>query len=554
LAEKILKGIQPELIFKNGKILTVDEKNSTAQAVGIRENKFCAVGSNEEVLATAGPDTKIVDLKGKTAIPGIIDSHNHVHSAGQLMEGIMLFGIDSLEGLKEVIAKKAAETPKGEWIIGGGWIESQFKEYRMPTRWDLDEAAPDHPVVLNRLFARSAVSSKALELAGINKDTPDPKRGTMDRDPQTGEPLGIFRDGAQSMVTQAIPRGEIEDLQATMERRLKVAMNEYVRWGITSVLDPGVDVQLMRAYQSIYMKGEMPIRVNMMPEAYGLAAIWSDKCSPNETQGILDYIGIRSPFGDPWLSIGALKFAMDGGIGSKTAMMNGPWVDGTTSDIPLRLDLDVMADLFMKAHRLGWSIGIHTCGDRAQDIAMAAFDKAISAYPREGMRHNIIHGYLPTKESLELMKKHDVAVSLQPGFMYVEGDIYWDALTQEQIDYFKPIKTYLDYGIKVACNSDMTSAHYDPFFGMYSVVARKTSQGRSLGDAEKVSREEMLRLFTINGAYLTFEEKIKGSIEAGKLADLAILSDDILTIPEEEIKDLTVDMTVIDGKIVYEKE
>ncbi len=553
MAENIVRGIQPELIFKNGKILTVDDKNSVVQAVGIRENKFCAVGSNDDVLATAGPETKIVDLQGKTAIPGIIDSHNHIHSAGTLMEGIMLFGIDSLEGLKEVIAKKAAETPKGEWIIGGGWIESQFKEYRMPNRWDLDEAAPDHPVVLNRLFARSSVNSKALELAGINKDTPDPKRGTMDRDPKTGEPTGIFRDGAQSMVTKAMPEGEIEDLQASMERRIKLAMNEYVRWGITSVLDPGVNVPLMRAYQSVYMKGELPLRVNMMPEAYGLAAIWSDKCSPVETEGILDYIGIRSPFGDPWLSIGALKFAMDGGIGSKTAMMNGPWVDGTTSDIPLRLDLDVMRDLFMKANRLGWSIGIHTCGDRAQDIAVEAFDKAISAHPREGMRHNIIHGYLPTKYSLELMKKHNIAVSVQPGFMYVEGDIYWDALTQEQIEYFKPIKTYLDYGIKVAANSDMTSAHYDPFFGMYSVVARKTSQGRSLGDAEKVSREEMLRLFTINGAYLTFEEEIKGSIEAGKLADMAVLSDDILTCPEEEIKDLTVDMTIIDGKIVYEK-
>jgi len=552
LAENILRGVRPDTIFHNGKILTVDTQDSVTQAVGIFGNKFCSVGANDAVMATAGPETKIIDLKGKTVIPGIVDSHNHIYEAGTLMEGIMLFGIDTIDGVKQLVADKVKEAAPGEWIIGGGWIESQFKEYRMPNRHDLDEVAPDNPVVMHRLFARCVCNSKALAVAGIDKNT-KPKRGSMDIDPATGEPTGIFRNGAQSLITSHIPQGDIEDRNALLERRIKLAMNEYVRWGITSVLDPGVSVPLMRAYQNVYQNGELPLRVNMMPEAYGLAAISSDKCDPAGTEGILDYLGIHSPFGDNWLSIGALKFAMDGGIGSKTAMMNGPWVDGTVSDIPLRLDLDVMSDLFFRAHRLGWSIGIHTCGDRAQDIALAAFKKAIDAHPRDGMRHNIIHGYLPTKSALAIMRDYNIAVSIQPGFMYVEGDIYWDALTEEQIHYFKPARTYLDHGIKVAANSDMTSAHYDPFFGMYAAVARKTSQGRSLGETEKISRQEMLRLFTINGAYLTFEDAVKGSIEAGKLADLAVLSGDIMTVPEEKIKDLTVEVTVIDGKTVYQK-
>ncbi|MGI5840393.1 MAG: amidohydrolase [bacterium] len=552
MTKNFLSGVRPDTVFRNGKILTVDADNTVAQAVGIFGNQFCSVGDEAAVLAAAGPETKVIDLRGKTVIPGIIDSHNHIYSAGTLMEGIMLFGIDTIDGVKQVIADKVREVAPGEWIIGGGWIESQFKEYRMPNRWDLDEVAPDNPVVLHRLFATSVCNSKALELAGVDKNT-RPKRGTMDTDPATGEPTGIFSNGAQILITSHIPQGDIEDLNALMERRIKLAMNEYVRWGITSVIDPGVSVPLMRAYHNVYQKGELPLRVNMMPEAYGLAAISSDICDPAGTEGILDYIGIHSPFGDNWLSIGALKFAMDGGIGSKTAMMNGPWVDGTVSDIPLRLDLDVMSDLFFRSHRLGWSIGIHTCGDRAQDIALAAFVKAIAAHPRDDVRHNIIHGYLPTKSALEIMRDNNIAVSVQPGFMYVEGDIYWDALREEQIHYFKPLRTYLDYGIKVAANSDMTSAHYDPFFGMYATVARKTSQGRSLGDAEKISREEMLRLFTINGAYLTFEDTIKGSIEVGKLADMAVLSDDIMTVPEEKIKDLTIEKTVIDGNIVYQK-
>jgi predicted amidohydrolase YtcJ len=546
------RGVQPDTIFHNGKILTVDANNSIAQAVGILGNKFVSVGSKDEVLATAGPETRMIDLEGKTVIPGIVDSHNHILEAGTLMEGIMLFGIDSIEGVKQVIADKVKEAAPGEWIIGGGWIESQFKEYRMPNRWDLDEVAPNNPVILHRLFARCSCNSLALSIAGIDRSTL-PKRGEIDHDPATGEPNGIFRNGAQGLVTAHIPKGEIEDLNAVFERRIKLAMNEYLRWGITSVLDPGVSVPLMRAYQNVYTKGELPLRVHMMPEAYGLAAISSDKCDPSDTEGIMKYLGIHSPFGNDWLSIGALKFAMDGGIGSKTAMMNGPWVDGSVSDIPLRLDLDVMRDLFIRAHRLGWSIGVHTCGDRAQDIALDAFRQAADAYPREGMRHNIIHGYLPTQSALEVMRDYRIAVSIQPGFMYVEGDIYWDALSEEQIHHFKPAKTYLDYGIKVAANSDMTSAHYDPFFGMYATVARKTSQGRSLGEAEKISREEMLRLFTINGAWLMFAEDTRGSIEPGKLADMAVLSADILTVPEEEIKDLTVDMTVLDGQVVYSK-
>ncbi len=547
-----LRGIQPETIYHHGKILTVDAGNSVAQAVGIHGNQFVAVGSNDAVLATAGPDTKLIDLGGKTVIPGINDSHNHIRSAGELMEGIMLFGIGTIDELKQVVADKVAVTPPGEWIIGGGWIESQFREYRMPNRWDLDEVAPNNPVILHRLFARTVCNSMALAIAGVDKNT-RPTRGEIDHDPATGEPTGVFRNGSQGLILSHIPHGEMEDENAVMERQIKLALNEYRRWGITSVLDPGVSVSLMRAYQNVYAQGELPLRVNMMPEAYGLAAHSFDKCDPSETEGILDYLGIRAPFGDDWLNLGALKFAMDGGIGSKTAMMNGPWVDGTVSNIPLRLDLDVMADLFFKAHRLGWSIGVHTCGDRAQDVALAAFKKAADAHPRSGMRHNIIHGYLPTQSALEIMRDYRIAVSVQPGFMYVEGDIYWDALSQAQIEYFKPVKTYLDYGIKVAANSDMTSAHYNPFFGMYATVARKTSQGRSLGEAEKISREEMLRLFTINGAWLMYGEDRKGSIEVGKLADMAVLSDDILTIPEEAIKDLTVEMTVLGGKTVYQK-
>jgi len=500
------------------------------------------------VMPWAGPETVIQDMAGQTVIPGIFDSHNHVHPAGVLLDGVMLFGAKTIEELKERLAAKVQAAAPGEWVQGGGWIESQFEEYRMPTRWDLDEVSPDNPVILHRLFARSVVNSKALELAGIDRHTPDPERGIIDRDMKTGEPTGVLRNGAWSLVEAVMPSESHEEMISRIEYYLDLAMQEYLRYGITSIVDPGIDVGTMRAYRKLHKEGKLPIRINMMPECYGMQGYSTD-----EVDGILKYVGIDSGFGDLWLSMGALKLAIDGGVGSKTAMMYDPWIDGTHSRGNPRFKEEVMQDLFIRAHRMGWSVGVHCCGDEAQDIAVNAFVEAQTQYPRDDVRHNIVHGYLPTPDALQKMRDHQIGVSLQPGFMYIEGDIYFDVLDQKRIDHFKPLRSYLDHGIVVAANSDMTSAHYNPFIGMYAAVARKTSQGRSLGDGEKVSRTEMLRMFTVNGAWLAFREGKVGSIEPGKVADLAVLSEDIYTCPEETIPDIQVMMTMVDGQVVYRK-
>ncbi len=537
-----------DVIMTNGKFLTVDEKNRIVDAVAIGDGSFLAVGSREEILTWADEHTRIMDVNGRTVIPGVFDSHNHVLPAGKLLDGVMLFGAESLDELKERLAEKVRVTPRGQWIQGGGWIESQFAENRMPSRWDLDEVAPDHPVILDRLFARSVVNSKALQLAGIDRRTPNPARGIIDRDLKTGEPTGILRNGAWSLVEAVMPQKPHEEILADTEYFLNLAMQEYLRWGITSIIDPGIDVPTMRAYRKMHKERSLLLRINMMPECYGMQDYGTD-----EVDGILKYIGIDSGFGDLWLGLGALKMAIDGGVGSKTAMMYDPWIDGTHSRGNPRFNAEVLNDLVLRAHRMGWSVGIHTCGDEAQDIAVDAFVKAQEQYPRNDVRHNIVHGYLPTPDALKKMRDYGIGVSLQPGFMFIEGDIYFDVLDQPRIEHFKPLRTYLDTGIHVAANSDMTSAHYNPFVGMYAAVARKTSQGKSLGDGEKISREEMLRLFTRNGAWLAFRESKVGSMEPGKVADLAVLSDDIYTCPEDAIMDIQVVMTMVDGKVVHEK-
>lgn len=536
----------PEIIFKNGKIITVDDSDRIEQALAVSAGQIIAVGSDEAVTTLAAERTAVIDLGGKVMIPGIIDSHNHVVAAGRLMEGVMLFDASDMDGLKHIVQRRAATLAKGEWIEGGGWIESQFSEYRAPTRWDLDEASPEHPVVLRRLFGASVANSKALELAGIDRNTPDPERGTIERCAD-GEPTGVLRNGADSLVMSAIPRGSMRHQVDTIKRLISLAAGEYTKWGITTVLDPGVPPIVLRAYQELFESGKLPLRVSMMPAWWGLSSVAGMDMSHKVPSS-----GVYSGFGNDWLRLCALKMAIDGGLGSKTALLNWPFKDGTWSTIPLRLDITKLRHYFTEAHNAGWSIGIHCCGDKAQDIASRCFDEVISAAPRQNMRHNIIHGYFPTEESLAILEKHGIAVSAQPGFIYVEGDIYYDVVHETKLSEFTPLKTYLSRGIMVAANSDMTSAHYNPFLGMYSAVARKTIRGRVMGESERLGRLEMLRLFTQNGAYLTFEETRKGSIEPGKLADLAVLSDDILQVPDEQIKHLTVLMTMIDGKVVHD--
>jgi len=538
-----------DLILKNGKIATVDPQDRIVDAVAIKGDRFVAAGTEAEVMSHADRSTSVVDLGGRTAIPGIVDSHIHLTSTGLLLEGVMLFDARNMDDVRERVAARVSQLKPGQWVEGGGWIDSQFAEYRPPTRWDLDSASPNNPVILGRLFGGVVVNSKALELAGIDRSTPDPERGTIERDPKTGEPTGYLRNGAQVLVSRLMSDRPAEQPVRRARRLTGLAMNELIRWGITSVVDPGVPAVLMQAYQQSRDEGRLPLRVNMMPTWHGLSAVRGEA-------GEQDYkpaaLGARTGLGDEWLRIGALKMAIDGGLGSKTAWCSEPWIDGTRSEIPLRLDTDKLGHYFDIADRHDWSVGIHCCGDVAQDVACREFKQVLDAQGgSRPHRHNIIHGYLPSPEALDIMAEYGIGTSVQPGFIWVEGDIYFDVVEQERLEYFKPLRTYIKHGIKVAANSDMASAHYNPFLGMFSAVARRTSQGRSMGDAERVNRIEMLRLFTHNGTWLTGEEDLKGSIEPGKLADLAVLSGDILTIPDDAIRDLTVEMTLIGGKVVH---
>ena len=543
---------KPDVIVHNGRIHTVDAHDTIAQAIAVRRGRIWAVGDDSTILALAGDATEVIDAKGRSVIPGVIDSHNHAWEAGRFFAGLITFGISSLDELKKKLRRKVAPLPPGTWLQGGGWIESQFREGRMPTRWDLDEAAPDHPVVLERIFSTCVANSRALALAGITAKTPDPPQGEIDRHPDTGEPTGLLHRAAKMLVRQAMPGpfGSSSFGQAPgAEESIVRALDEYLRWGITSIVEPGVTPALCRAYQNLYAQGKLTLRVNLMPNWHGFAV----KQEREHMDRLIEEMGFYTGFGDHWLRLGALKMAIDGGLTSRSAYKSWPYVDEerARSDVPLRLDMDELDGLVEKAHANGWSVGIHVVGDLSQERAVKAIHRAFQMHGGE-RRHQIIHGYYPTKASLRLMKEANIIAAVQPAFIYGEADGYPWLLSLAKQREFLPLRSYHASGIVVALSTDMPSAHFNPFWGMYAAVTRKGMRGHQLGSEEAVPWPLALRMMTLHGAYLTGEEHDKGSLEVGKLADLALLDRDLVQITPEAIRHLTVLMTMVNGRILYQ--
>lgn len=546
--------LTPDLIIYNGKVNTVDKNNSIEEAVAIKDNKIIAVGNNDEVCRLAGEKTKKIDAKGNTVMPGINDSHVHMWETGVMMEGLIVFGVESIQKLVEMVKERVDKMEEGQWLQGGCWIETQFKDMRMPTKHDLDPVSPNNPVVLERIFSTCVANSAALKIAGITKDTPDPKGGEIGRD-ENGEPNGLLFRTAKQLVRNFMPSafGESQFGDGKeIERVIGHAMEDFLSYGITSIVEPGVSPAMFKAYQNVYEKGNLKIRTNLMPNWHGF--------SINEKEDFSDRLigeyGLYTGFGNEWIKMGALKMAIDGGLTSRTALKSWPYIGEekakTKEELPLRLDLEKLNGWVKEAHDAGWSVGIHVMGDIAVEAAVNAIYEAYKANPQK-RQHQLIHAYYPTQECYPKIVEAGIIAALQPAFIYNEADGYDKLLPKDKQEEFLPIRTYIDKGVTVACSTDMPSAHVNPFWGIYSALTRKGIQGYQLGTKESITLEEMLRTMTINGAYMTNEDDIKGSIEVGKLADIIILDKDLKKSKEEEIRDTKVLVTIVDGKVEFER-
>ncbi|MFN8512826.1 MAG: amidohydrolase [Chloroflexia bacterium] len=509
----LVRDLAPDLILYNGQVVTLNDALPRCTAIACKDGRVVAIGDDAEVRALAGERTGQIDLEGKMAIPGLNDAHNHMLQMGLKFSHIQLDDCASIAEMVGRVREWAARTPKGQWIIGEGWNESYFAEGRLPTRDDLDAATTEHPVVMMRFFNMDVVNSAALALAGVDASTPDPAGGKIERR-EDGEPNGLLRASAKSLVRTLLPEPTMPELVAAID----TASRTYLEYGITSVLDPGLVPDEIRAYQHAYRQGRLNVRANVLPSWHGFI----DTEAEAELDARSATLGVFSGLGDDWLRLGALKMAVDGGTTSHTAWMFQPFLGEETVRDYNRLNAADLRRFFGTGHAQGWDIGIHAIGDRAHHESAAAFADVIErSEPGSDHRHNLIHAYFATEQSLQQMAEYGIAAVIQPTFIYYEGDDLFRDVGPELAGRYKPMRTYLDRGIKVVATSDVPSTvHFNPFIGLYSLVTRKSHLGTPIAPQEAVSRWEALHAYTVAGAWLTREEDHKGPLALGYLADI----------------------------------
>lgn len=555
------RSLAPDLILHGGRIHTLEAHDTVVDALAIKDGRIVAAGSDGAILPFAvetskmaqpgqasSPFVQLIDLEGRTVIPGIMDAHNHLLEVGTKLSWVRLDECRSPEEMASLVRERALVTPPGQWIIGQGWSEGNFPGGRLPARSDIDHATADHPVILMRFFNTDLVNSHALRLAAIDAGgggiTADPPGGKIERD-SLGQPTGLLRGAAKALVRHLLPRPTPRQLHDA----LTLACAEMSRLGITSVVEPGLYPYEIAAYQEFRRSGGLTVRTSLMPNWHGFRDEESEELLDSRAAGL----GMMTGFGDEWLRLGALKMAIDGGTSPHTAYMYEPYEGETEMTAFLRLSVDRLRRYLMTAQELGWDVGIHCCGDRAQDIAVQALTSAMTAHPRPDARHSIIHAYFPTSGSLRLMSEHNIAAVIQPTFLHYEGTLIYRDVGFARAQNYKPARKYLDAGVPLASSSDVTSTvSADPFRAIYSLVTRRNAEGDEIAPHEAISRAEALRTYTTAGAWLTREENLKGTLEPGKLADLVVLDRDLFAVPDEEIRNVSPVLTMVGGRVVFD--
>lgn len=536
------------LVFLNGTVITVDEHLPRAQAVAVFGNRIAAVGGSEEVRKWVGTRTWVIDLNGRTLLPGFNDAHNHMLMFGQTLTQINAARVGSVDALVVEVAARAREMGmrnEGEWILGWGYDDTRLAEGRHPTRWDLDPVSGGHPVMITRTCGHiAAANSRALELAGIDRTTPDPPGGSIDRDPVTGEPTGVLRENAKALVERVLPRPTRERLVDALRQANEV----YVREGITSQQDLGTGnltlAEELGAWQEARRQGLLQVRSSV---AIRYLRDFHEELIPPE----LFETGLLSGFGDDRLRIGPIKYFMDGGIGGATAYLSEPYLNDSSTRGILCLDQETVDRLVEEAHRLGYQLAVHAIGDEAVKMIVAAYERALNRYPRRDHRHRIEHTAL-TPPGLELKLKALGLIPVpQSPFLYHLGDTWFRNIGPDRMEWAFPLRRWLDAGLTVPLSSDRPVVYSTPLANIAAAVNRTSRGGLCLNPEHRISVEEAIRMQTLDAAYASFEEDRKGSVTVGKLADFVVLEADPTRVPPHEIQDIPVAMTVIDGEVVY---
>jgi predicted amidohydrolase YtcJ len=544
-----------DLILINGKIITVDANDSIAQALAIHNGKIVAVGTNEEIRKRSPKNVHIIDLHGRTATPGLIDSHCHFDQTPALY-GIELSQIANISEAVDLVRQRVATRKPGEWITGSGWDEGKLAELRYITAADLDKVAPDHPVWLTHTTGHYGVANSfALRLAKISSEMKDPKGGTIDRD-ASGHPTGVLKEEAMSVVTSLIPP-YTKDQQ---RNGLLKMMADFNSEGMTAAKDPGTEGERWDLYRELLQQNKSTVRIFAL--LYGGRDMESARATFARLQA-----QPKPPqsYGDGMLLSGGVKLYMDGSAGGRTAWVYDPWfknakeVDTGNTGYP-NIDPPVYREMVKLFHDAGIHVSTHAVGDRAIDWVVDTYSDLLKEKPTRGLRHGIIHCNIPTDHAIDTMARlqrdYDSGYpETQAPFMWWIGDIYGASFGAKRAQRLMPYKTYTQRHVIWAGGSDYFVTPYPARYGLWASMVRKTLNGvygsQPFGTAESVDVHTALKSYTIWAAHQLFLEQRIGSLEPGKDADIAVWDRDLYTIPTDDVKNLHCELTLLRGQVVY---
>jgi predicted amidohydrolase YtcJ len=558
-----LRAAEPaDLIVHHARVVTVDARFTVAQALAARGDRIVAVGDDPAILRLRGPKTRVIDAGGRMVLPGLYDSHVHpvMAATSELAEPIP--DLKTLADVFAYIRKKAAATPEGRWIVLRFAFPTRLKEARFPTRAELDQAAPRHPVLYHAGPA-GVVNSMALKFSGINRNTPNPPGGMIVRDPASGEPTGMLRNALGLL--KGVPSGGRRASAADTRAAVRKLFGLYNSRGITSIADRDAGRDNLDLYLSLRDQDELTLRINVArslnPHGTREEIVRRLEALPGA-----DHLGGPTGVGGVWVRIGPIKFYLDGGMLSGTAYMRQPWPRGKTYQIVedhyrglLFLRPDEVKTVVEEAVRRGWRVTAHTAGEGAMDVLLDAYEFVNRQLPIKGRRLCVTHANFPSAHNLERCKELGVCADVQPAWLYKDGATLARVLGAERIRWFQPYRTWLRY-TTIGGGSDhmikldplLAVNPWDPWLAMEVAVTRATEGGTVLTPEERLSRAEAIRLYTINNAYLNGEEKEKGSLEPGKVADLILIDRDVLTCPAEAIRHTRVLWTMVGSRLVYQ--
>lgn len=532
------QAVSPDTILINGRIYTVDGDFSTAEAVAITAGRFTAVGTTERVRRLAGPSTRVIDLDGDTVVPGLQD--NHLHNAGG-GPGVDLSRTRSLRDVLDAIRARVSTAKPGDVVVtNADWHEAQLKEQRLPYRKDLDTVSPNTPVVVVRGGHEYILNSAALKKWNITTETPQPPGGRITRDLQ-GDLNGELVDRAKALVTLPDVRERINaDYFLAEHKKLNAA-------GLTSIRYPGASVQQYRILQELEKRGQLTIRVNQLMRA-------QEAVDVEKMKAAVANWNVKQDEGTEWLRLGGIKMGVDGGFegGWMTELYQKPYDEEGKYYGINTLRQAPYTEIIKELNRQGWRLSTHAVGDAAIDQVLAAYEAANAEKSIAGRRWTIEHGFVPRPDQFPRMKKLEIAIAAQ-NHLYLAGPSLVKMWGQKRAAWVTPVRAYLDAGIPVSGGTDSSVVPYPPLWVFYHFVTRDTITGGVLGSDQRITRQEALKLLTVNNAWLTFEEKTKGSIEAGKVADLVVLPEDIMTVEPKRIEAMQVLMTMVGGKIVHQQ-